>query len=195
MRGIRQDGENAGRDSLRPCLQPFFDALICCSGVIPAAHFKYAYQHLSPLNGTDFMISCMQSVVDGPYGIRGKGGAPMSGRRFGILTVLLVLIILFCMKGTAMSMGKTRLAGEDDHYQALEREYVTAAREYLKGQGFDDCGIMLTRMTGEGGRREYTVRIHHRRLQRMSPEEKSILESILSQEEFGQEVCTFNYDL
>lgn len=119
----------------------------------------------------------------------------MSGRRFGILTVLLVLIILFCMKGTVMSMGNAQRAEEDYRYQALEQEYVAAAREYLNEQGFDDCGVMMTRVTDEGGSREYTVRIHHRRLQRMSPEEKDILEDRLSRAEFGQEVCTFNYEL
>lgn len=119
----------------------------------------------------------------------------MSGRRFGVLTILLVLVILFCMKSTVRSMGNARRAEENSYYQALEREYVEAARSYLNEQGFDDCGVMMTRVTDEGGRREYRVRIHHRRLQRMSPEEKSILENRLSQEEFRREVCTFNYEL
>jgi hypothetical protein len=54
---------------------------------------------------------------------------------------------------------------------------------------------MMTRVTNEDGGREYTVRIYHKRLQRMSPGEKRILIDRLSQEEFGQEVCTFSYEL
>ena len=114
----------------------------------------------------------------------------MSGRRFGTVTVLLALIILFCMKGTAM-----RRAEENYYYRALEREYTDAAREFLREQGFGDCGVMMTRVTNEDGGREYTVRIYHKRLQRMSPGEKRILIDRLSQEEFGQEVCTFSYEL
>ncbi|MDE7188027.1 MAG: hypothetical protein K2O13_11045 [Lachnospiraceae bacterium] len=119
----------------------------------------------------------------------------MSGRRFGTVTVLLALIILFCMKGTAMSMGNARRAEENYYYRALEREYTDAAREFLREQGFGDCGVMMTRVTNEDGGREYTVRIYHKRLQRMSPEEKRILTDRLSQAEFGQDVCTFSYEL
>lgn len=118
----------------------------------------------------------------------------MSGRRFGLLTILLVLVILFCVKGTAISMGHAQRAAENSYYLALEREYTAAAREFLKEQGFEDCGVMMTRVMSEGGR-EYTVRIYHRRLKRMGPEEKKALENRLSQQEFRQDVCTFSYDL
>lgn len=119
----------------------------------------------------------------------------MSGRRFGIFTVLLVLIILFCMKGTVMSKGNAQRAKENNYYRALEQEYAAAAREFLHEQGLDDCGVTMTRVTYESGSREYTVRIYHKRLQNMSREEKSALEIRLSQEEFEQGICTFRYVL
>ena len=119
----------------------------------------------------------------------------MSEKRFGILTVLLVLIILFCVEGTVMSRGNERRVKENHHYLALEREYVRSTRELLSEQGFDNCGVMVTRVTDGTGSREYMVRIHHRRLDQMSAGEKLLLEDRLSQEEFETNVCTFHYEL
>lgn len=119
----------------------------------------------------------------------------MSGRKFGILTVLLILTILFCVKGTAMSMGNGHRAEENFHYLVLEEKYVRNAKEFLNGQGLDNCGVMMTRVTNEDGSREYTVRVHHRRLEGMSMDDKMILKDRLSQEEFDKAVCIFQYDL
>lgn len=119
----------------------------------------------------------------------------MSEKRFRIFTILLVLIILFCVKGTVMSKGNEQRAEENHHYLALEQEYVRNIRYFLNKQGFGNCGVMMTRVTDGEGSREYTVQIHHRRLDRMSTGEKILLKDRLSQEEFEPNVCTFRYDL
>ncbi len=94
-----------------------------------------------------------------------------------------------------MSMGNRQRAKENYHYLALEREYLQNTREFLDAQGLDKCGVMMTRVTNEDGSREYTVRIHHRKLERMAGEDKAALKSGLSQGEFGRNICTFRYDL
>lgn len=119
----------------------------------------------------------------------------MSERKFRILTCVLLFIIIFCLKGIVMRERTIQRAEENYHYLALEREYVKNAREYLKEQGFDNCGVMMTRVTKEDGSREYTVRIHHRKLGRMDGRDKLALEATLSQTEFGTDVCVFQYDL
>lgn len=119
----------------------------------------------------------------------------MSGKRFGVITILLALIILFCTKGTMLSMGDEERARENRHYLDLEQEYVRSAREFLNAQGLDNCGVMMTRVTNRDGTREYTVRVHHRKLEGMAGVDKETLKSRLSQGEFGDDVCTFLYDL
>lgn len=119
----------------------------------------------------------------------------MSERKFGMLTLLLILIIIFCIKGTVMSKENKQRAEENRYYLVLEREYVQNAREYLREQGFDNCGVMMTRVTNEDGSRVYTVRLHHRKFTGMAGKDKSVLVNRLSQAEFGQETCVFRYDL
>lgn len=119
----------------------------------------------------------------------------MSGRRFTIFTILLVLVIIFCVKGTVMSKGNLQRAQENEYYLGLEQEYVENTKLYLREQGFVDCGVMMTRVTHGDGSREYRVRIHHRRLDRMTAEDKLFLRKSLSQTEFGSGTCIFQYDL
>lgn len=119
----------------------------------------------------------------------------VSERRFRILTCLLLFVIVFCLKGIMMHERNEQRLEEKYHYLALEREYVKNTRKYLKEQGLDNCGVMMTRVTKEDGSREYTVRIHHRKLGQMDGREKSALEDVLSQAEFGIEACVFQYDL
>lgn len=119
----------------------------------------------------------------------------MSERRFVIITILLVLVILFCMKSTVISKGNGEHAQENHYYLGLEQEYVRNAKIFLNEQGFENCGVTMTRVTNQDGTREYTVQIHHRKLERMAEEDKTVLRNSLSQTEFGENTCTFLYDL
>lgn len=119
----------------------------------------------------------------------------MMKKGFGILTVLLVLVIIFCVKGTVMSKENDERAKQNHYYAALERDYLERTRRLLDEEGYLNCGINLTRVTYEDGRRVYTVLIHHRRLERLSDEEKLELENLLSKMEFHNEVCIFCYEM
>ena len=119
----------------------------------------------------------------------------MMKKGFGILTILLVLVIIFCVKGTVMSKENNEWAKQNHYYAALEQDYLERTRQLLHEEGYESCGINLTRVTYEDGRREYTVVLHHRKLERLSDEEKLDLESVLSQMEFHNEMCSFCYEL
>lgn len=119
----------------------------------------------------------------------------MMKKGFGILTILLVLVIIFCVKGTVMSKENDERAKQNQYYAALEQDYLERARQLLDEKGYSNCGINLTRVTYEDGRREYTVLIHHRRLERLSDEEKLELENLLSKIEFHNGACSFCYEM
>lgn len=116
-------------------------------------------------------------------------------RRFGVITVLLILVIVFCVKGTVFSKEKQELATENRCYAALEKEYREQAKELLEEQGYHNCGVTMTRVTLEDGSREYTVLLHHRKLQKLGAEEREELLGSLCTMEFCHETCSFVYEL
>ena len=117
----------------------------------------------------------------------------MRGKIFGVLTVLLVLIIVFCVKGTVMSRGNGECERRNHYYAALEQEYLERTRLLLEEEGLRDCGVNIRWVDDGNGNREYTILIHHRNLNHMSEQEKSALENMLSGIEFQDASCSFSY--
>ena len=117
----------------------------------------------------------------------------MRGKVFGVLTVLLVLIIVFCVKGTVMSRENDERGRQNHYYAVLEREYLERTRLLLEEEGLRDCGVNFRWIADGNGNREYTILLHHRKLNRMSEQEKSALEDMLSEIEFRDASCSFLY--
>ena len=117
----------------------------------------------------------------------------MNNKVFGVLTVLLVLIILFCVKGTVMSRDKGGYDRQNKYYAVLEQEYLEKVNRLLKEEGVSNCGINLRWVADEEGSREYTVTLHHRRLERMSGQEQTNLTDRLIGAEFRDAACSFRY--
>lgn len=114
-------------------------------------------------------------------------------KEFGIITVLLVLVIVFCVKGTVFSKEKDERARENRYYAVLEDEFRKGTKSVLEENGYKDCGVTMTRVTMPDGSREYTVLLHHRKLQRLNEKEKEEVISSLSDMEFEGDVCKFCY--
>ena len=117
----------------------------------------------------------------------------MNNKLFGALTVLLVLIILFCVKGTAMSRNNGGHERQNNYYTALEKEYLDETRRLLNEEGLSNCGINLRWMADDESTREYTIILHHHRLERMSEQERSDLTDRLAGAEFQDAACSFCY--
>ena len=112
---------------------------------------------------------------------------------FGALTVLLVLIILFCVKGTVVSRNNGGHERQNKYYAVLEQKYLEKTRRLLNEEGFSNCGINLRWVADDEGGREYTIILHHRRLERMSGQELTDLTDKLSGAEFQDDACSFCY--
>lgn len=117
----------------------------------------------------------------------------MNNKVFVALTVLLVLVILFCVKGTVMSRDNGGHDRQNKYYAVLEQEYLEEVGRMLKEEGFSNCGINLRWAADEEGRREYTITLHHRRLERMSGQEQADLTGRLTGAEFQDTACSFRY--
>lgn len=116
-------------------------------------------------------------------------------KEFGIFTVLLLIVILFCAKGTVMSKEDHERTRQNRYYAALEEEYLEKARRLFEEEGYHNCGINLTRVTLGDGSRQYRMSVHHRKLLRMSQAEHEELVNRLYETEFRDGVCSFLYEL
>lgn len=122
-----------------------------------------------------------------------KGMIHIRRKGFCILTVLLILATVLCIKGTVMSRERDNCDRQNRYYAALEQEYLDQARLLLDEEGFRDCGVNIRWVAEGDGKREYTVLLHHRKLNRMSKEERESLTDKLSDAEFEDEMCRFYY--
>ena len=119
----------------------------------------------------------------------------MGGKSFGAVTVLLLLVIVFCVKGTVTSRESDERGKKNRHYAVLEQEYRNRTRQLLEEQGLRDCGINIRWVADVDGSREYTIVLHHRKLNSMTEEEKLALTDMLAELEFQDEACSFLYEL
>lgn len=113
---------------------------------------------------------------------------------FWALTVFLVLVSALCITGTVMSRSNPGGREIENYYMALEKQLVCDTREYLNKSGFPNSGVTLTRVVNENGMREYTMTVHHGKIDRMDENSRQILKEALSQFVFAEENCTFCHE-
>ena len=98
-----------------------------------------------------------------------------------------VIIILSLMIIAVMSI-EIRAAGrsgrlEDitsEYYREAERDYKAQIREVLEQSGCDNAGIGMTKVVNETGGFDYTVSIHHRRIDRMDSVQREALSAMIT---------------
>ena len=107
---------------------------------------------------------------------------------FVIATVLLILIIAFCVSGTVMSKEKTNPMKDDERYTAWEETFVKHIKSTLAGQGYPDSGITVNWIK-RNGKRTYTVAVHHKRIGRLDQMKQELLRQMLLREKLADDDC------
>lgn len=115
----------------------------------------------------------------------------MGNISFVMATFILVFVMAFCCTGAVMSRTNVSTRELEGYYQELEKGLVEDARLLLSERGFDNSGVMLTRVIDENGSRQYTLTIHHGRISKMSEEDREILMAELEQIVFEDENSIF----
>lgn len=103
----------------------------------------------------------------------------MRGYKFVITTIILVLVTVFCTAGTVIGQDKDSVRVDEKYYREMEREYVKQVRYYLNDNGYENSGVALTKVLEADGSREYTLNVHHKRIDRLSKAEQKELEEAL----------------
>lgn len=108
--------------------------------------------------------------------------------------ILLILIILFCSTETVMSQNRTDDGMNRQYYAAMEKEYRANIEQALDEKGFVNSGINIRWVSDGDGIREYTVIIHHGRINSLDEHDKEELLHELTEFEFSDENCSFSYE-
>ena len=103
----------------------------------------------------------------------------VSNVAFYVVTVVLILIIVLCVGGTARSESRDEAQRVENRVQ--EQQLLTDVRQYLKDNGYANSGVTLTYVTDADGDPEYTFTIHHKRINDMSEEERETFSAELMQ--------------
>lgn len=116
----------------------------------------------------------------------------MRGYRFYIVAAVLILVIFSMVTMTVNATENKRLQHQNGYYEQIEQEYVQNLRNTLTDKGFRNAGITMTKVFLEDGSREYTVKLHHRRMDNLSLIEKNELLNELSGIAFEAVECSIN---
>ena len=112
----------------------------------------------------------------------------MKRYRFYLIIAFMLLISFFSLK--VNGQGKNSIVADRMFYEELEEEYTKQLSDVLAKKGYRNAGITMTKVYYEDGRREYTVQIHHKRIDRLSDGEKQLLMNELSAVCFGDSQCS-----
>ena len=113
----------------------------------------------------------------------------MKAYRFYLMTIGLIIITFTMMTISVNATESKRIQHKNAYYKEMEDCYVEALRESLSEAGYRNAGITLTKVFYEDGQREYTVKLHHKRMERLDEQKKQDLLTELSKIAFTDSEC------
>lgn len=111
-----------------------------------------------------------------------------------VAVVLALAVSIFGVTGTVMGQSNRMIRIEERGYRVLEQEYTAKIKELLIAKGYTNSGVMMTRVVDSDGSRQYTVTVHHDRINSLTEEGRAALWEELEACAFEAPDCTFIYD-
>ncbi len=112
---------------------------------------------------------------------------------FWAATVILVLVAALAFAESASSRTDFDREELERYYMEKEKQLGEDVREYLNENGFRNSGVTVTHAVDSDGRREYTVTVHHGRIDAMTQAERESLAGKLALLDFADAQCTFKH--
>ena len=110
---------------------------------------------------------------------------------FVFVTVLFVMISACCIGQTVSGKEDGEAKEQEAFYREQENKLLADTRAFLNQEGYYNSGVTLTRVVDSDGSREYTITIHHSRIDRMDDFEKQELKNALEELVFVSKGCSF----
>ena len=114
---------------------------------------------------------------------------------FVIFTFGLSMVIAFFVCGTVVSQADGNVTVDEESFPLLEEEYVEEIKSLLEELGYENSGVNLTMVTDSEGNRSYQVKLHHKRIHRLTEEEKTVLFATIEDMAFQVVGCRFEISL
>lgn len=115
-------------------------------------------------------------------------------RKIMMLMVAVVIMVMgIGMTVMAASKQEENVMISEEEYAALEKECLQEVKQILLEKGCKNAGVSITYITDEVGNREYTVAVHHAKLESMEGEEYSLLKARI--EETAKEMLMTKTDV
>lgn len=108
-----------------------------------------------------------------------------------VLTMVLVMALVLGFSASVSSQSEGSVSISEEAYISLESEYVQQLRKMLSEEGYENCGINLTRVVDAEGERAYSIVLHHKYLDKLSGEQLQGLFAELSGRAFHFSNCSF----
>lgn len=118
----------------------------------------------------------------------------MNGSGFLAAVLVLAMFAVCCCAGTVKSRTELGAGEIEGYYQEKEKGLVEDVKEFLSGRGFVHSGVMLTRVVDADGSREYTLTVHHGKIDRLDEESRQQLMEELEGIVFEDGDCTFRHE-
>ena len=112
-----------------------------------------------------------------------------------VFTFVVSLVIAIFISGTVVSQADGKVKVDEECFPLLEEEYVEEIKELLNELGYENSGVNLTMVTDGEGNRSYQVKLHHKRISRLSQEEKAVLLATVEDMAFQVVGCEFEISL
>lgn len=114
---------------------------------------------------------------------------------FVIFTFVVSMVIAFFISGTVVSQADGKVTVDEESFPILEEEYVEEIKRLLDDLGYENSGVNLTMVADGEGNRSYQVKLHHKRINRLSEEEKEALFATVEELAFQVMGCEFEVSL
>lgn len=120
----------------------------------------------------------------------------MIRRNLGFWMATMILILMATLFSSLTVFSRTKLEGREveAYYLEKENDLKQEIRDFLNANGFTNSGVMLTRVVDADGAREYTITMHHGKLDCMTDAERESLVGDLEELSFDDEKCSFSYE-
>lgn len=107
------------------------------------------------------------------------------------ISLIVVLIVLKTVTGAVWHSSSKK---QEQSYRMMEEECVNAVKELLYHKGYKDSGVTMTKILLEDGYRDYTITIHHKKINQLPDREREELESEISHLFYSSSSYSFNQE-
>lgn len=97
-----------------------------------------------------------------------------------IFLAICMVIAISSIAGVKVNGKESRISNiTSEYYQGIENAYVKQVRATLDSNGFRNAGITLTKNANSEGGFDYTLQVHHRRIDNMDEFQREELSDII----------------